>query len=68
MQPSNLKTPISTDLLLEQHAAVCMALVPSSAHPWVKRFLRLLAVDLMIEAEKQRRTMSRRKMSAEQKV
>ena len=63
MQPSNLKTPISADLLLEQHAEVCMALVPSSAHPRVKRFLRLLAVDLMIEAEKQRRTMARRKVS-----
>ncbi len=42
-------------LLLEQNANKCIALVEECRSPETKRFLRLLAVDLMIEADKLRR-------------
>jgi hypothetical protein len=42
-------------LLLEQNAKKCIALVEECRVPETKRFLRLLAVDLMIEADKLRR-------------
>ena len=34
--------------------AICVGLVHTAVNPRAKRFLRLLAVDLMVEAEKQR--------------
>ena len=42
-------------LLLEHNANKCIALVDECRSPETKRFLRLLAVDLMIEADKLRR-------------
>ena len=42
-------------LLLEHNANKCIALVDECQLPETKRFLRLLAVDLMIEADKLRR-------------
>jgi hypothetical protein len=42
-------------LLLEHHANKCIALVDECQRPETKRFLRLLAVELMIEADKLRR-------------
>jgi len=44
-------------VLLEQQAATCIGLIGGGGvHHRVKRFLRLLALDLMIDAEKQRRS------------
>ena len=40
---------------LEHNANRCIALVDECQFPKTKRFLRLLAVDLMIEADKLRR-------------
>jgi len=42
-------------LLLEHHATKCIALVDECQRPETKRFFRLLAVELMIEADKLRR-------------
>ena len=42
-------------LLLEHNANKCIALVDECQLRETKRFLRLLAVDLMIEADKLRR-------------
>ena len=42
-------------LLLEHHANKCIALVDECKSPETKRFLRMLAVELMIEADKLRR-------------
>jgi hypothetical protein len=40
--------------MLEHQAAICVGLIDVAINPRAKRFLRLLAVDLMVEAEKQR--------------
>ena len=42
-------------MLLERNADRCMALIDECQLPETKRFLRLLAVDLLIEADKLRR-------------
>ena len=49
---SNLS--VSVPVLLEHQAAICVGLVDVAINPRAKRFIRLLAVDLMVEAEKQR--------------
>jgi hypothetical protein len=43
--------------LLEWHSANCVALADLCATPQVKKTLRLLAADLALEAEAQRRKM-----------
>lgn len=40
--------------LLEWHASYCVTLAESSTHARTKRLLRLLAVDLAVEAQKHR--------------
>jgi len=49
---SNLS--VSVPVMLEHQAAICVGLIDVAINPRAKRFLRLLAVDLMVEAEKQR--------------
>jgi hypothetical protein len=41
--------------LLEWHASYCVILAESTKHPRAQMLLRLLAVDLTIEAERSRR-------------
>ena len=50
-------TPVHVQL--ERHAATCIGLLESTDHPKAKRILRLLVVDLLVEAEQLRNARTR---------
>ena len=54
--PEDLRV-VPRSVLLDQQAAHCFGLLHGTDHAGARRFLRLLAIDLIIEADKQRRSL-----------